>query len=245
MPSLAILYVNSGHENGKYVKEAAMSARSFKAYLPDAKFYLYTDYINDDYEKYIFDEIVLDKFYVPEAFENRVHLNGQMIVKHKAMLELSEKHILYLGADTYALKPDVQELEKLLSKFDISVTHAPVRINTDIGNTPIPEVPSSFPEMNCDLILYNNNQKVREFLKQWQQSYLEDLFSHTHDQGTFRYLLYNSDLRLCILPPEYNYRELEYREDTIILQNRFSLYKYLNNENYFKKLLRKILKKLV
>jgi hypothetical protein len=228
--SLAIIYVNSKDENGRYVKEAANSANSFRGYIPDAKYYLYTNYLSTDYDTQAFDEIVQTEFYVPEKLKNRVHLNGQMIVKHKAMLELKEDYILYLGADTYALKPDVKELVKLLDKFDLALTHAPIRINTEIDNTSIPEVSKCFSEMNCDLILYKNTIEVRDLIGKWKEAYLDDLFSHPHDQGSFRYLVYNSNLRVYILPPEYNYREHLYREDTIILQNRFSLQSYLNKK---------------
>ncbi|MFQ3189777.1 MAG: hypothetical protein ACI936_000903 [Paraglaciecola sp.] len=33
--SLAILYINSHHEDGYYVREANESAKSFRKYLPD------------------------------------------------------------------------------------------------------------------------------------------------------------------------------------------------------------------
>jgi hypothetical protein len=151
-----------------------------------------------------------------------------MIVKHKAMMSLSEDKLLYLGSDTYALKPDVKYIWSILDRFDMAVTHAPIRINTEIGNTSIPELPTCFPEMNCDVILYNNTKKVMETIKKWSIDYLNDKFSHPHDQGTFRHCLYNSDLRFYILPPEYNYRGSNIRDDTVILQNRFILDKYID-----------------
>ncbi|MAD16659.1 MAG: hypothetical protein CL579_11370 [Alteromonadaceae bacterium] len=225
--SLAVLYINTHHKDGFYVKEANASAKSFKKYLPNAKYYLYTDY-----EKPIadceFDEVIPYKFFVPEHLKDRVHLNGQMIVKHAAMQQMSEDHVLLLGADTYALKEHVTGLPDILEHFDIAAAHAPVRINTELGNTPIPEIPVAFPELNCDLILYRNSTEVRDLLSRWAELYLKDKFSHPHDQGLFRYLVYHSKLRLSVLPPEWNYREHKYREDTVILQNRFMLAEYLN-----------------
>lgn len=225
--SLAVLYINSHHRDGFYVKEANASAKSFKKYLPNAKYYLYTDYAHPipDCE---FDEVIPYKFFVPEHLKDRVHLNGQMIVKHAVMQQMKENHVLLLGADTYALKTDVTQLPDILDHFDIAAAHAPVRINTELGNTPIPEIPVAFPELNCDLILYRNSSAVRALLSQWAELYLEDKFSHPHDQGIFRYLVYNSTLRLCVLPPEWNYRENSVRKDTVILQNRFMLSEYLN-----------------
>jgi hypothetical protein len=239
--SLAVLYVNSKDADAKYVKEASKSASSFRKYLPDARYYLYTNFEAEDAGLEVFDEVVLRDFVVPDLFRNRVHLNGQMFVKHAAMLDIDEDHVLYLGADTYALKDDVSEIERALERFDIAAAHAPVRINTELGNSPIPEVPKSFPELNCDLILYRNNSEVRSFIENWKSAYAEDLFSHPHDQGTFRYCLYKSTLRLCVLPPEYNYRGHSFREDTVILQNRYALEQYLGrNRNPVSRLLRRL-----
>ncbi|MFQ3189778.1 MAG: hypothetical protein ACI936_000904 [Paraglaciecola sp.] len=47
---------------------------------------------------------------MPECLKGRLHLNGQMIVKHRAMQEMYEEKVLYLGADTYALKEQVAVL---------------------------------------------------------------------------------------------------------------------------------------
>tara|TARA_B100000780_G_scaffold278588_2_gene252660 strand:- start:5184 stop:5927 length:744 start_codon:yes stop_codon:yes gene_type:complete len=225
---MAILYVNSHHSDFKYVAEANKSAASFKQYLPNAKYYLYTDKaIKDPTLVSEFDEVRVTDFSYPDFMKDRVHLNGQMVAKHRAMLELEEPIVMYLGADTYALKNSVSSLPKLMEKFDIALAHAPVRINTELGNSPIEDVPECFPELNCDIILYRNNEGNKELIRRWAESYLNDEFGHPHDQGPFRYYLYHSDLRLYVLPPEFNYREFEFRADTAILQNRFVLHEYL------------------
>lgn len=249
--SFAVLYVNSCHNGFKYILEAVRSAESFKKYFPMAKFYLFTDYdINSSgVDLHVFHDVLIEKFYVPEKLKGRVHLNGQMIVKHKAMMSLSEAKVLYLGSDTYALNSDVKYIWDILDRFDMAITHAPVRINTEIGNTAILELPRCFPEMNCDVILYNNNDKVVEFIKKWSSDYLNDNFSHPHDQGTFRHCLYNSDLRFYILPPEYNYRGSDISKDIIILQNRFVLDKYIqfyrhNNNSGIKSKITSLYRKL-
>ena len=241
---MAILYVNSHHGDFKYVAEANKSAASFKRYIPNAKYYLYTDKeIQDKSLISEFDEVRVTDFSFPSFMENRVHLNGQMVAKHRAMLELKEDVIMYLGADTYALKDSVSSLPMLMEKFDIALAHAPVRINTELGNSVIEDVPECFPELNCDIILYRNNEGDRQLIRDWSESYLNDRFGHPHDQGPFRYHVYHSQLRLYVLPPEFNYREFAYRNDTAILQNRFVLDDYLNPKK--KSLLTKIKQKLL
>ncbi|PKG95626.1 hypothetical protein [Paraglaciecola sp. MB-3u-78] len=228
--SLAVLYINSHHRNGFFVREANESAKSFRKYLPDAKYYLYTDAKDlDGIDQ--FDEIRDAEFYVPEFLKNRCHMNGQMIVKHRVMQEMSEDKVLLLGADTYALKDGVAVLPDLLDNFDIAASHAPkTRIVPSHTHGLIPELPVAFPEFNCDLILYNNTQAVKNFIKSWANAYLADMFSHYHDQGTFRFLLYKTNLRIATLPPEWNYRLDLYREDTVILQNREKLHEYLQSQ---------------
>ena len=241
---IAILYVNSHHTNFKYVIEANKSAASFRLYIPNARYYLYTDKeITDNNLISEFDEVRITDFSYPDLLKDRVHLNGQMVAKHRAMLELKESIVMYLGADTYALKDSVSSLPKLMEKFDIALAHAPVRINTEIGNSPIEEIPKCFPELNCDIILYRNNKKTKQLFEDWSKSYLNDEFGHPHDQGPFRYYLYHSNLRLYVLPPEFNYRDFKYRKDTVILQNRFVLNEYIDPQP--KRLLRKIMRTLI
>ena len=71
---------------------------------------------------------------------------------------------------------------------------------------------------------------VKNFIKSWANAYLADIFSHVHDQGTFRILLYKTNLKIATLPPEWNYRLDLYREDTVILQNREKLHEYLQSQ---------------
>jgi hypothetical protein len=216
--TLDVLYANSSHGDGKYVREACDSALSFRRFLPDARFVLYTDL--PDFRDDAFDEIVTVPFVVPDSLRDRLHFNGQMLVKITAMLEREADQVLVLGSDTYALRPEVAELPRLMEAFDIAVAHAPHRVNTSMGNSAIPEIPPAFPEFNCDVILFRNTDKVRAALHDWRERYTRDDFQHPHDQGTFRYVMFHSDVRIATLPPEYNYRGWEVRADTVILQRR-------------------------
>lgn len=227
--SLAILYANSNHNDGFYLREAEQSASSFRRYLSDATFILYTN--AEGYQSENFDRVVVTDFVVPPQLAHQTHLNGQMLVKQRAMLECEAERVLVLGSDTYALKAAVSEMPRILERFDVAAAHAPYRINIASGNSPIPEISKAFPEFNCDLILYNNTPKVRQHLTEWHRLYEANAFNHPHDQGTFRYVMYFSDLRIATLAPEYNYRGPAVRKDTVILQNRHLLPHYLEQSN--------------
>jgi len=219
-----IVYVNSSHESGRYLREAARSAGSFRRFLPDAKYVLITD---GDRDLPGFDEILLGDFRIPAALSNTEHKNGQMVAKLSALPRIEGDRFLYLGSDTYALSPAAGSIFAVLDRFDIAASHAPVRINTWRGRSHVPDVPAAFPEFNCDVVLWRRSPAVDQMLGQWRDLYLENAFGHRHDQGAFRWLVYHNDIRLAVLPPEYNYRGAQLRSDTVILQNREALDFYL------------------
>lgn len=222
----ALVYVNSAHENLRYVKEAAASAASFRRYYPDAQYILFTDAVG--YSDAVFDQIRPAKFTVPEQLGGAVHKNGQMVVKLAVLPTVQADRIMYLGSDTFALKPEAGSLFTLLDRFDMAAAHAPVRINTSLGNSPLPGVPPCFPEFNCDVLLWRRHERTIELLRDWERLYLSHDLGHPHDQGPFRLLVYESDLRVATLPPEFNYRGPGVRADTVILQNRDLLAAYLS-----------------
>lgn len=247
-----IIYINSLHDNLKYVKEAQKSALSFKKFIPDAEYLLYTD--ATDFNNDVFDKVHTAKFIVPPKLENSVHLNGQMVAKLQVLCNSPYDRTLYLGSDTYAFRPEAASMFNLLDRFDIVAAHAPYRINTAWGNNSIPEIPVCYPEFNCDLVLFRKSDQVVEFLKKWRDMYMDHTFSHPHDQGAFRYLAYFSGLRIATLPEEYNYRGNTVRTDTIVLQNRDLLPSYLAGQHSglashlvsrFKSLIRSITKVLM
>lgn len=219
--SNAIFYVNSSHSDSFFIREADHSASSFRKFFNDTDFVLFTDLENFDSEN--FDQVIDTKFFVPEKLKNAYHKNGQMEAKIRALGNTDYTKTLYLGSDTYAIKPAAAEIFDLLDRFDIVASHAPLRINTELGADPISAVPSCFPELNCDVLGFRRNKATLAFMREWHQLYMEHAFQHAHDQGAFRFLLYQSNLQLAVLPPEFNYRGWYWRPDTVILQNRDTL----------------------
>ena len=211
--SCQIVYVNSTHENLRYVREAQASAESFRRFIPNATYTLVTDAKASDLAP--FDEIRAAVFEVPANLAGTTHKNGQMVAKLRALPELQHDRVMYLGSDTYALRAEVAGMFDLLDQFDVVAAHAPLRVNTTRGNSAIPEIPACYPEFNCDVIVYRNSPAVRLFLEQWRDLYLDHAFGHPHDQGAFRYLLYNCELRVATLPEEYNYRGKRWRPGTV------------------------------
>jgi len=94
----------------------------------------------------------------------------------------------------------VHEIFDLLNNFDIVAAH-----NYDRSRYEIPDVPSAFPEYNTGVIAYWMSERFEDFLSEWEMWYKE--LSSTEipqNQPAFRKALYNSNLRIATLPPEYN-----------------------------------------
>ena len=225
-PDLGIIYVNSSHENQRYVREAEESAKSFRRYFPSATFELHTD--ATDFQSEVFDRIVPARFELPDSLVGTDHKNGQMVAKLGVLARSAYPITLYLGADTYALDEKVATLPSLMQRFDFALAHAPHRINRTLGDG-LTDIPECYPEFNCDLVLYRQSEGIRQLLEEWERRYLTQQPVHAHDQGAFRWLAYHSDLRIATLSDEYNYRGQAFRKDVVVLQNRDTLPQYLSS----------------
>jgi len=239
--SKCIIYASSSDNGGKYLREAERSALSFRKYIPDAHFLLYTNC--KDYKSPAFDEVKYVEFKVVADLDMTVQektwlCGGQLPIKMQAMQESEYDHNLYIGSDTLAINSEVACLFDVLDRFDIAVSHAPFRVIGRGRSAKLDAMPNAFPEFNGDLILFRKSSQVRGLMKEWKRTYELDKMGHPHDQGALRYLLYASDLRIATLPPEFNYRGRGLRDDIVIIQNRELIKKYVlmnNPGNYFKK----------
>ncbi len=114
---------------------------------------------------------------------------------------------LYLDTDTRVVD-NISDLFQLLDRFDIAFAHAHTRNRrTHVEQWRI-SLPQSFPQLNGGVILYRGDEHTREFLASWSAAYHEAGFSK--DQTTLRELIWSSDLKLYVLPPEYNVRYDKY-----------------------------------
>lgn len=120
---------------------------------------------------------------------------------------------LFLDADT-RMVADVSGAFRLLDRFDLCMAHAHRRSHSKSaatssvlsagGRPPPPE----FPQLNSGVLLYRRTESVVAFLKQWQEAF--HAAALPKDQVTLRELLWATDLRVYVLPPEYNVRYDKY-----------------------------------
>ncbi|MEX0653193.1 MAG: sulfotransferase [Phycisphaeraceae bacterium] len=114
---------------------------------------------------------------------------------------------LYLDTDVRVVA-DIGEMFDLLDRFDIALAHAHSRENPNTTRTWRHEIPAAFPQLNGGVILYKKAPAVAKLLDDWRTAYHTAGFKK--DQVTLRELVWLSDLRLAVLPPEYNVRFEKY-----------------------------------
>jgi hypothetical protein len=148
---------------------------------------------------------------VEDGVFDRVHRfdQGHLRSKIDHLPESRFQRTLYLDSDTRVVA-DLKPMFAVLDRFDIALAHGHKRNGARqniFWREPIPE---AFPQLNGGVILYRANAGVKQFLADWKQAYHTAGFKW--DQVTLRELLWKSDLRVFVLPPEYNVRYSKYLE---------------------------------
>ena len=187
-----VLYVATGR---KFVAEAEVSAGSVKSVMPEFPIALASDCGSTSRHFDI-------QFKIKDAAYS-------FIDKILALKTTPFERTLYLDTDTFLLE-QVNSLFDLLERFDLAAAFEPARFLYDITG-----VPSSFPELNTGVILYNSCPLVFNAVDEWHRLYAEEIERKRlagekawHDQLAFTRMVFASKIAFFVLPPEYNARVL-------------------------------------
>jgi hypothetical protein len=182
-----VLYIATG---AKYIAEACRSAMSCKQQMPE----LATAILCDDPS-----QLQSDWFDIvtPLSAPNHSFLDKVLGIQQSPFAKT-----LYLDSDTLAIEP-FGEVFELLQRFDLAAAHAPWRWTHAVDGCP-----ECFPELNAGVILYQSCPRVQVFFHRWESLYRahHQRSPRMTDQPAFRQALYESDVRLAVLTPEYNLR---------------------------------------
>lgn len=184
--SLGIVYVATGET---YVREAINSSASAQQYgIQTAIFCDRTDLAEGSFE-YVFE------------IENPEY---RVIDKIEPLKNTPFDYNLFLDTDTLVCN-DISRIFDLLEKYDICYSHAPVRKNGVYRNE---DIPDSFIQPNSGVILYRDSKKMENFFDKWLDIHKRHLSKNNNapDQPAFREAIWKTDVRIYILPPEYNLR---------------------------------------
>lgn len=185
--SFGVIYIVSGDE---YLRKAENSAESLKHNNPELPIHLYTD---GDAAPETFDEIT--------RVDSGLRKKGDSILSERHM---SYDKTLYLDADTY-VAGNIADLFELLDRFEIVAAHNEARAwyHEDFYAEAGIDLPDSFPEYNTGVIAYNDSERVRSLFERWNEIY--DDLAYERNQPAFRVALYESDVAIGTVPPEYNF----------------------------------------
>ena len=112
---------------------------------------------------------------------------------------------LFLDCDTRVIA-DLGDLFDLLDRFDLAMAHD-VRRNSDLIKQGWREkTPYSFPQLNSGVVLYKKNHGTDRFFADWADLYQRS--ATDRDQVVLKDLIWNTDLRFYVLPPEFNLRRV-------------------------------------
>lgn len=183
-----VIYVATGLD---YRDLACASARSLRAVEPDLAVDLYTD--------------------DPEAVEpglfDRVHRIDDPHPRSKldCMARTRFSRTLFLDADTLVVAP-LGDLFDILGRFEMALAHD-VRRASDLIRAGLDEVtPYAFPQMNSGVVLYRRSPVMLDFLAEWARRFAAS--GQSRDQVVLKDMLWQSDLRFYVLPPEFNLRRV-------------------------------------
>ena len=186
-----VLFITAGSE---FTQMANISAETIKKHSPELLIHLYTD--QKDFKSTYIDSIGL--------IENP-HSRSKVDYIHQSPFDRT----LYMDADTKIVR-DISDIFNVLDRFDLAIAHAHSRNRSSTNQLWRVEIPRGFPQMNGGIILFKKNEKTHKLFTDWEKAYHENNF--TKDQVTLRELLWLSDLRMTVLPPEYNIRYSKYLE---------------------------------
>ena len=164
---------------------ARRAARTLRRVMPDAQIDLYTDRkIKDD----VFDRVVkLDRNWHRPKIE--------------ALRRSRFERTVYLDNDIITVA-DASDIFVLLERFDIVGVHDNNRNSRNATGTAGPALPAAFPSINGGVLGIRRCPEIQQLLTDWEARM--EANGMDKDQPSLRSLLWESDLRLGILPIEYN-----------------------------------------
>ena len=177
-----------------FIRAANDAARSIREVMPKFEIDIYCDQ-PEHLEEGLFDRVEL----IVEPHRRS---------KVDYLSETRFERTIYLDTDIRVIE-DVSDLFDLGERFDLAIAHAHARNQLRTTETWRKELPASFPQFNGGVIFYNSGKpEVIDFMQQWKEAYHTAGFEK--DQVTLRELLWDSELRIHALPPEYNIRYERY-----------------------------------
>lgn len=168
-----------------FTRLAAEAARSLRATNPGIPIDLFTD---GEVTDPVFDQ---------------VHQLGRSWFRPKfeALRRSRFARTICFDADVIVVA-DMRDVFEVLARFDFVAAHEQRRNTKGAMRQLTRQMPAAFPQINSGVVGVRKSPEVAAFLESVERTIFEG--QHGRDQYVLRELLFDSDLRLWVLPPEYN-----------------------------------------
>lgn len=183
-----VIYVATGPA---YRELAEASARSLRAVEPTLAVDLFTD-VDGSEDPGLFDKVHRITDPHPRS-------------KLDCMAQTRFERTLFLDADTRVLAP-LGDLFDVLDRFEMALAHDVRRASALIRAGHEVATPYAFPQLNSGVLLYRRSQVMLDFLAEWARRFAAS--GGGRDQPVLRDMLWQSDIRFWVLPPEFNLRRV-------------------------------------
>jgi len=183
-----VIYVATGPD---YIDLARASAASLRAVEPDLLIDLFTD--NPDRP----DLGMFDQIHFIAVPEPRSKLTCMALTRFE--------RTLFLDADTLIVGA-LGDLFDLLERFDCALAHDVRRASALVQEGLVERTPYAFPQLNSGVLLYRRSAAMLSFLDEWATRFRQT--GVDRDQIILKEMLWRSDLRFYVLPPEFNLRRV-------------------------------------
>jgi hypothetical protein len=191
LDAVGVVFVATGR---RFVEEAEQAALRVRKTNPCLKICLVSDV--PDYEPVFWDDLILIG-------------NCQGGFRDKIMMGLCPyRRFLYLDTDAHVFA-DLTDFWPMLDRFDF-VGHQLFEGH----DCPLPGIPDAFPEFQGGVLGFKRTSKTDAFFDAWLHNYDEFFrvntaethhYSNVSDQKSLRLTVWNSDLAVGVLGPEYNF----------------------------------------
>ncbi len=168
-----------------YITLARRAARNLRQVHPDAEIDLFTDVSLDD------------------PVFSQVHRLSESYFRPKieALLRSRFDRTIYLDADAVAFA-DLMPVFDVLARYEIAGVQDRRLNSPNAMRFHTKPLPSTFPQINGGMLAVRKTPATQTLLESWL-SEMKRTEART-DQPSLRQLLYDMDVRLCVLPPAYN-----------------------------------------
>jgi len=190
-----ILYIATGE---RYISQAEKSARSIKEVSPE-----YPITIVSGIEQ------------VPDIFDQSKFIkesNNSSLDKVENILRTDYEKTIFLDVDTYVATDDaIPSIFDVLDRFDIAVASDPYNRGSQFCNgsdrLSTAPIPHGLKWFNTGVLGFNLNEMVEKSFSYWEEIYKKYDGGNqlSFDQIPFHKMIYETDIRYGLLPPEYNF----------------------------------------